>query len=439
MLRRIVRFVETNKLFKRKDKILVAVSGGLDSILLLHFLNLMEVNCAVAHCNFELRGKESDGDSDFVESIASDYGFPFHKINFDTKNIAKESSASIEMAARDLRYNWFSSLCEKYSYDFVAVGHHADDVSETFLINACRGTGIHGLTGIKAKMGNVIRPLLQFSRKELLLYAEKENIRFRNDSTNAETDYVRNKIRHQVLPVLEKINPSIRNTISDNIRNLLEVEKIYNAVIQKKKIEFIHEKNDSFYISVKKLLDFESPSSFLYEFLKDYGFHNREIYNIADSLNSISGKIFYSSSHQVLRDREYLILTEIKECDEKEYLLHEIEDISVPIKMKIKEYLLPENFKFSRNNNIVCLDFDKLTFPLLLRRWKEGDSFRPIGMKGRKKMSDFFIDQKFSLSEKENAWILTSKNKIVWLVGHRIDDSFKITNSTKKIIQFDLL
>ncbi|MDQ2178637.1 tRNA lysidine(34) synthetase TilS [Marinifilum sp. D714] len=439
MFRKLVRFVEEENLFYRDEKVLVAVSGGIDSVVLLHMLLKMEVNCAIAHCNFHLRGDESDGDFELVKNLGKQYNLPFYSKDFDTKAYADSNKLSIEMAARELRYEWFNKILELENYQYIAVGHHADDVAETVLINLVRGTGIHGLTGIKPKLGKIIRPLLPFTRKELEEFAEREGLNYREDSTNRETDFVRNKIRHQVIPVLEQINPAIRKTMSENVQRFKEVEQIYNDVIEENRLHLVFQRENQLLISIARLQELPSPSSHLFEILSPYGFHHRDVRMIAKSIDSISGKRFFSSTHQILRDRKYLILSELKENDSSEYLLEEKSGlIEFPIEMEASFIDRTANFKFPTNPEMACLDASKLKFPLKLRKWQKGDSFRPIGMKGNKKISDFFIDQKFSLQDKENTWLLISGDRIAWVVGYRLDDRFKITATTTKIFKLEL-
>ncbi|RUT73288.1 tRNA lysidine(34) synthetase TilS [Ancylomarina longa] len=439
MLRKIVRFIEEEKLFYRDEKLLVAVSGGVDSVVLLHLLKEMEVECSIAHCNFHLRGAESDGDFEFVKDLAEQYEMDFYAKDFDTKAYAEANKISIEMAARDLRYNWFAELCDVFHYRYIAVGHHADDVLETVFINLARGTGIHGLTGIKPKNDRIVRPLLSFTREQILGYAKENHLQYREDSTNQETDYVRNKIRHQVMPVLQEINPGIRHTMTENVQRFREVEQIYNAEIEKNRKNLVIQKEDSLLISIAGLKDVKAPVSHLYEIISPFGFHQRDVRNIVESIYSISGKRFYSATHEILRDREYLILSAIKEQDEKEYWMEE-SDVEVDIPVHFKCSFLQRNpgFKFSTDPMIATFDANLLQFPLKIRKWKEGDTFQPIGMKGKKKISDYFIDQKFSLQEKENTWLLLSGNRIIWIPGHRMDDRFKITDATTKIYRLEL-
>jgi len=439
MLRKLIRHIEKEELFKRSEKLLVAVSGGLDSVVLLHFLYKMEVNCVVAHCNFKLRDKDSDRDEIFVKDLAEKYNFPVHTIAFETAEYAKEKGISIEMAARDLRYDWFEKIRKESECSYILTAHHADDVIETVLINLTRGTGIHGLTGIKAKINRLVRPLLPFSRDELKAYAIDNQVEYREDYTNAQTDFVRNKIRHQIIPVLREINPSIQKTMYENVARFSDVDLIYNNEIINKRSNLIDQEEDRLLISLDELKKLPAQNSHLFELLKPYGFHSRDVANIIESLDSISGKIFFSDDFQILRDREYLVLSKKREKESGVFELQENDQVDVFDKrFNCQIYERPSDFKFSTNPQIACFDADKLSFPLKLRKWQEGDVFRPIGMKGRKKISDYFIDNKFSLTDKENAWLLVSGDDIVWLVGHRMDDRFKITKKTSNIYRIEI-
>jgi len=440
MLRKLIRHIEKEELFKRSEKLLVAVSGGLDSVVLLHFLYKMEVNCVVAHCNFKLRDKDSDGDEIFVKDLAEKYNFPVHTIAFETAEYAKEKGISIEMAARDLRYDWFEKIRKESECSYILTAHHADDVIETVLINLTRGTGIHGLTGIKAKMNRLARPLLPFSRDELKAYAIDNQIEYREDYTNAQTDFVRNKIRHQIIPVLLEINPSIQKTMYENVARFSDVDLIYNNEIINKRSNLIDQEEDRLLISLDELKKLPAQNSHLFELLRPYGFHSRDVANVIESLDSISGKVFFSDDFQILRDRQYLVLSKKREKETGVFELQENDQVDVFDKrFNCQIYERPSDFKFSTNPQIACFDADKLSFPLKLRKWQEGDVFRPIGMKGRKKVSDYFIDNKFSLTDKENAWLLVSGDDIVWLVGHRMDDRYKITKNTLSICEIRIV
>ncbi|MFT5750270.1 MAG: tRNA(Ile)-lysidine synthase [Ancylomarina sp.] len=440
MQRKLIRHIEKEELFGRNEKLLITVSGGLDSIALLHLMFKMEMDCVVAHCNFRLRGEDSEGDEAFVQKLAETYNYPFHSIAFDTTAFAEENHISIEMAARDLRYEWFEKIRQENKCKYILTAHHADDVIETVLINLARGTGIHGLTGIKAKKGHLVRPLLPFSREELKAYSIENELSFREDYTNAQTDFVRNKIRHQIIPVLQEINPSIQKTMNENVARFSDVELIYNNEIKEKKLSFVEEKDDQLLISVSELKSIPANNSHLFELLKPYGFHSRDVISITESLDAISGKLFYAEDYQILRDREYLILSKKVEKESGEYQLSENESIVISERrLNCSVFYKPSDFKFSTNPQIACFDSDKLKFPLKLRKWEEGDVFHPIGMNGRKKVSDYFIDNKFSLTEKENAWLLVSGKDIVWLVGHRMDDRYKIANKTQSICEIKII
>ena len=440
MLRKLIRHIEKEELFGRNEKLLIAVSGGLDSIALLHLLFKMEMDCVVAHCNFRLRGEDSEGDEAFVQKLASAYNYPFHSIAFDTTAFAEENHISIEMAARDLRYEWFEKIRQENGCKYILTAHHADDVIETVLINLARGTGIHGLTGIKAKKERLVRPLLPFSREELKVYTIENELSFREDYTNAQTDFVRNKIRHQIIPVLQEINPSIQKTMNENVVRFSDVELIYNNEISKMKLSFVEEKDDQLLISVSELKKIPANNSHLFELLKPYGFHSRDVISVIESLDAISGKLFYSEKYQILRDREYLILSKRVVKEGREYELKETGYIKLREKeINCETFERPSDFKFSTNPLIACFDAVKLNFPLKLRKWQEGDAFYPIGMKGRKKVSDYFIDNKFSLTDKENAWLLVSGNDIIWLLGHRMDDRYKIKKETKSICEVQIV
>ncbi|MFA8435189.1 MAG: tRNA lysidine(34) synthetase TilS [Marinifilaceae bacterium] len=438
MIRAFLKFIEEQELFYRDEKILLAVSGGVDSMVMLDLFYRAHVDCVIAHCNFNLRGEESDGDEALVIQKAEEYGFPVFVKCFATRNEAAANGISVEMAARDLRYNWFEELRMEQHCHYIAVAHHSDDVAETLLINLCRGTGIRGLTGIKAKAGKVVRPLLNFSRPQLEEYSRTHDLVYREDSTNAELDFVRNKIRNQVLPVLEEINPGIRQTMMENIRHFKEVEQIYLESVSKQKDDLVTAEGEQLKISISKLKALSAPATYLYEILSPYNFPSKDVRNIAKALDAISGKVFYSSSHRLIRDREFLLLQPLKNIEDREFLIRESDfELLEPIKFRIERFEKSSDFSFSRDKNICCLDAEKLQFPLILRKWKQGDSFQPIGMKGRKKISDFFIDQKFSLEQKENTWLLVSGEDIVWVVGHRMDDRYKITPQAQRICMIE--
>ena len=427
----IENYIDRLYLLKPKDKIIVGLSGGADSVALLHVLHNMGYTCLAAHCNFHLRGEESDRDEQFAADFTASLNLPFFKQDFDTRSFAKKQGISIEMAARDLRYQWFTELKEERRADVIAVAHHRDDSIETLLLNLIRGTGIKGLTGIQPRTGNLIRPLLCVSKKEILQYVHTKNLPFVTDSSNKEDKWMRNKIRLQVIPLLETFNPSVREAIVQTMDNLNETLKIYEPEINKA-IQIVYNKEKGS-ISIPLLKTFPSREAILFELLKNYGFPKEVIREIYASMDSQSGKIFQAQKYYLLKDREEFLLSPIIEEKEKEYLVQADEAfLENPIRLAISLQLNEPALEIDKNPHTACLDYDKLQFPLTLRKWKTGDRFIPLGMKNFQKVSDYFTTHKFSKIQKEKTWLLTSEEKIVWIVNHRIDDRYKIDNNTKK-------
>ena len=436
--------------FLKGKKLLVASSGGIDSMVLTHLLSKLDYQISLAHCNFHLRGKESDLDEAFVVQTAKSIQIPHHIISFDTKEYAKEKNISIQMAARDLRYTWFEKLLQKQDLDFLLTAHHADDNLETFLINFSRGTGLEGLTGIPAINNKIIRTLLPFSRKEIEQYAKENKISWREDQSNKETKYLRNKLRHELIPLLKELNPSLLESFNKTVDHLDGSNQLVKDRIKelKKEIEIKDGENSKFKIQNLELLN--NPKAYLYELLKDYGFTQWE--DVLSLLHAQTGKQVVSKTHRLLKHREYLIVSPLS-IESNQLKKHKIDDSTTNIKINNsldnkKDLLL--NFQQISNDenhipdikntspNIVIIDKDLLKFPLTVRKWDNGDYFYPFGLQGRKKLSKYFKDEKMSLLEKENIWLLCSKNEIVWVIGKRLDDRYKITNKTKKILKITL-
>jgi tRNA(Ile)-lysidine synthase len=424
-------FVIKNALLEKGDKTLITVSGGRDSVVLCELFYKAKFPFAIAHCNFQLRGKEANDDEIFVKKLASKYKVDFFSKRFETKTYSEKSKLSVQEAARVLRYEWFEEICNKNGFDFIATAHHKDDELETFFINLIRGTGIAGLHGILPKRGKIIRPLLFTGRAEIDVFVEKNKLQFREDSSNASDKYLRNKIRHKVLPLFEEMNPSFRNTLAEEIFRLSEVEKVYNHFIDVSKKQIL--KNNSISVSALKKSPFASV--LLYEVLKKYQFNSTVAEEIFSSLDSESGKQFFSSSYRLVKDRGNLIITKRNLAKEKDVfsVLKSFKSIAVPAKVGFSKVKNSTQFKIPKDNKIACLDFEKLNFPLKIRKWKEGDFFYPLGMKKKKKLSDFFIDIKLSLPEKENTWLLCSGGDIVYVLGKRIDERYKVGKETKSI------
>ncbi|MBN1597762.1 MAG: tRNA lysidine(34) synthetase TilS [Bacteroidales bacterium] len=435
MLERFLNYIATHKLIVTDSRVLLAVSGGIDSIVMAYIFNKTDFNFGIAHCNFKLRGIESDREQQFVGEYASKYNIEFYTANFNTKEFAKQNNLSIQMAARELRYKWFDSLAKEKNYNRIAIAHNRDDIIETFLINMARGTGLNGLTGIKVIQNNIIRPLLFASRKEIENFAKSKKIEYREDSSNLETKYYRNLIRHKIIPLFESMNPSFRDTIISETEVLQSTYKIYcNEIERLRKV--IKTKDGSFIkLSIPMIISLRIDAPVFFDILKPYGFNFPTVIDILNALNSEPGKKFYSDNYVLLKDRNELIIEELTvEKQGDEYFIDgNCSEIQVPLRLTFKTFGKKESFNIPDSNINIALDYDLLSFPLALRKWKEGDYFYPLGMKGRKKISDFFTDRKINRLEKVNTWILTSGKEIVWIVGHQIDDRFKISSSTKKI------
>jgi tRNA(Ile)-lysidine synthase len=431
--------------FLKNKNLLIAISGGIDSTVLTHLLHSLNYSISLAHCNFSLRGKESNKDELYVKELGKSLKIPTYTIQFETEKYAVENGLSTQMAARELRYNWFQEIAIKNSLDYVITAHHKDDVLETFLINLTRGTGIDGLTGIPEINGNIVRPLLPFSTNQILIYATKNKLNWREDESNVSTKYVRNKIRHKVIPFLKEINPNLLNTLSNTLENLRGSQQIIQDRIKNisEKIVSIH-KNEM-HFNIEELKKLSNPKVYLYELLKEYNF--TEWSDVTDLLDAQSGKQVFSETHRLLKDRAVLILSEIS--DQEVQTIFEIPEntlkIKQPIKLKFKTIDIPFETKNHQNKvfeelifddiNTISIDYDKIKFPLIIRKWQKGDYFYPIGFVGKKKLSKYFKDSKMSLIDKENTWLLCSNNDIIWVIGKRLDDRFKVTKTTSKVLK----
>lgn len=438
----LLSYIQQEDLFSTKDKILLTVSGGIDSVVLCDLFHTANLSFAIAHCNFQLRATESDGDEQFVKELATKYKVPFHHIRFDTDAYVKKNKVSVQVAARELRYEWFEKIRIEHQYTYIATAHHQGDVIETFFINLIRGTGISGLRSIVPKQGKIIRPLLFATKKDILTYAEKNKIAYHEDSSNASDKYLRNKIRHHLIPVLNELSPTAEASISHSIEKLRDAEFIYKEAMEDVRSKICTSKGASIYISIAELKKLNPIATYLYELLNPYGFNGATATDIIKVLSGESGKQFLSATHRLIKDRDFLILEPITTSDAKEEYMIEKDQVE----FKIPGSDLHLHFQFSQPEHtiptaaaIAAIDLDKLHFPLTIRKWKTADAFYPLGMKGKKKLSDFFIDKKLSLAEKENIWLLCSDEKIVWVIGMRLDDQFKVTDKTKKIVQVFLL
>ena len=434
MQSRFIDFIRKNHLASENDNILLGVSGGIDSMVMLSLFHKSGFNFAVAHCNFSLRGEESDGDEELVVYECLEKEHKLHKTRFDTQKYAIENKLSIQVAARNLRYDWFKNLAKDYGYTKIAIAHNRDDVTETVLINLTRGTGIKGLCGIKAVHGNIIRPLLFASRDEIVRYAALNDVKYRNDSSNSTVKYARNRIRHNVIPELEVINPSAKASIALSAQHIQEGWNLVESYLLKLREILVKDEVDVKYISIEGLKKEPYHKLFLLEELNSYGFTPETIEQVADSINRQPGKVFFSHSHKIVRDREFLILSKITNQDET--LINISADtqlVEYPLRITFSQIENSTTFQIPKDPRIAAIDLDKIQFPVTIRHWQPGDKFVPIGMNGYKKVSDFLIDQKYSLNDKEKVLVMESGNDIIWIVGVRIDDRYKITDQTKRI------
>ena len=433
MLYQIGSYIDRHDLLRTGDTVIVGLSGGADSVALLYCLAQLNYSCIAAHCNFLLRGDESDQDEAFAQQIAGSLHIPFYHKDFDTIGYAEQQHISVEMAARELRYEWFEELRMLHKAHAIAVAHHQDDSVETVLLNLIRGTGIRGLTGIRPKRDFVVRPFLETTRHEILGWLGQQGITYRTDSSNLSDEYTRNYIRLHLLPMMEILNPSVKQAIARTTGHLSEVEAIYSDFIEKECQRLMDEQRR---ISISDLMQSVAPQTVLYELLRPYGFTRCVSESVYHSLSGEAGKIFYApdSDCQIVKDRDFLLLTEKQTKEATVYTIHANDSIETPIRLKTQKNRKTNDFQIDKSKTIASFDFDKLIFPLTMRTWRKGDWFVPFGMKGRKKMSDYFNDRKFDRNRKEQTWLLCSGSDIIWLIGERTDDRYKIDKSTKNIL-----
>lgn len=432
-MRDVVRaYIEKYRLLTESRPVLVGVSGGADSIALLTLLVESGYSCIAAHCNFHLRGDESLRDERFVREYARKLNVPFLMTDFDTQTYAADHHLSIEMAARELRYAWFEEQRVATGAQAIAVAHHRDDNVETLLMNLVRGTGIRGMAGIRPKNGFVVRPLLAVSREAILDWLAKRGLTYVTDSTNLSDAYTRNFIRLRVLPLLQEINPSVKEAIARTSEHLSAAEAVYLHIVEEARCT-VFEQADR--LSIAALMRYPSPDAILYELLKVYNFTRPVVEDIFFSLTKDSGKTFFSPTHRLLKDRDYLFLSPLVKEDIGEYTLTGDAGVwSGPVELFFEKIVFTKDFRIRKEKHIAYFDADKLTFPLTLRRWKVGDWFVPFGMKGRKKVSDYFSDHKFSRFDKEQAWLLCSGEAVIWIVGERSDNRFCLDKTTKSVL-----
>ncbi len=452
-------------LFSPKDKLLLAVSGGVDSVVMCELCKQAGYNFIIAHCNFQLRGEESERDEQFVKELGKKYNTEVVVKKFDTEKYATENKISIQEAARELRYGWFAELvnsqlsivnsepvetpnhhsplpAEALAKAGVSIhlltAHHADDNNETVLMNFFRGTGLHGLTGIPVSAGYIRRPLLGFSKEQLLEFAKENKLKFMEDSSNQSSKYTRNFFRNEIIPAIGKVYPQVKENLQDNINRFKEIEKLYLFSLGELKKKICKQRGSEVHVPVKQLMAFNNRA-LIYEIITPYDFHEKQVDEVIKLADSESGKYIQSpsGSYRIIKHRHWFIISSVSPAESGNIIIEkgdkEIIFSEGKLWIELTSYQQP-----ATSNNIACLDLKEIIFPLLLRKWKTGDYFYPLGMKKKKKLSRFLIDNKLSRSEKEKLWVIESNLRIIWVVGHRIDDRFKVTEKTKQVLQFSL-
>ncbi|MDB5031881.1 MAG: tilS [Mucilaginibacter sp.] len=432
-------FIEQNNLFERDCTLLAAVSGGMDSVVMVHLLKSSGYNFSIAHCNFQLRGDEASADQEFCKQLAVQNNAPFHTINFDTRQYANDNKISIQMAARELRYQWFEQIRQQNNYTTIALAHHQNDAIETILLNLVRGTGIAGLHGILPKNGSLVRPLLFLGRDEIYNIIKAEGIKYVEDSSNSSVKYARNKLRHEVIPKLKELNPALEHTFENNLKHFRDMEILLEVRLDELKKELLIINGDEIHLPLADVKKLNPQRLLLFKLLQEYGFNETAIDDLISSLNKHSGKVFEAAGHILILDRDKIILTK------RNITRHESASIAASDHTinygRYKLTLLHDDTPLIIKDNplAVSVDAEKLVYPLSMRSWQRGDSFCPLGMKTHKKLSDFFIGLKIPLHEKGEIPLLINGNgEIIWIGGYRPDDRYKVTNNTKKVIIFEL-
>ena len=450
LLRRFMAYIQQHDLFQAKDTLLLAVSGGIDSVVLCELCRQAGYHFFIAHCNFQLRGAESMRDEDFVKQLAKKYGVEIFVKRFDTKAYAQQHKCSIQVAARELRYDWFKELKPTR----IVTAHHADDNIETVLMNFFKGTGLAGLRGILPRQGMIVRPLLFATKESIRQFASDNQLQWVEDSSNAEDAYTRNDIRHNLLPLLKDIYPQVTSNLAANIERFRDIEILYRQKIDDTLKKLVEKKNGELHIPILKLQKTNAASTILYEVIHPFGFTSKQVEEVMHLLQSETGKYVVSSTHRILKNRNWLIIAPLRSAEVSHILVEEAETALqfAGGRLQLSKEKVKASKQFIGTNegeilpklrqspgNLALLDAALVTFPLILRKWKPGDYFYPLGMRKKKKLARFFIDQKLSATDKEKVWVLEMDKKIIWIVGMRIDDRFKVTDSTSGILKIELI
>jgi len=436
---RFVNFIEQNALFAPGTKVLAAVSGGTDSVLMSHLLKAAGINFGIAHCNFQLRGDEALRDQEFCQNLALKLRVPFHTINFDTTPYAAANKISIQMAARDLRYQWFDTLSRQHGYQSIALAHHQNDTIETILLNLTRGTGIAGLHGILPKNGALVRPLLFLTRDEINKIVADDKLDFVEDSSNASAKYARNKIRLEVIPRLKELNPSIEKTFENNLKHFRDLELLLANEVAGLQKTIVCQNADETFLLVADVKKLNPARLLLFKLLQEYGFNETTVDDVLSVLDKHPGRIFESAGFLLVLDRDKLIIRQ-KQAEAPEAVTISVNEHEVHFGAYKLNLLHDDSPLIVKDNTLATsVDAGLLVYPLTVRAWHQGDYFIPMGMKGRKKLSDYFINQKLSLHQKKEVPLLVNGNgDIIWVGGYRVDERYKVNNNTKKVTIFEL-
>jgi tRNA(Ile)-lysidine synthase len=434
-------YIDRERLFTAGDKILLAVSGGVDSVVMAHLFHMAGYSFAIAHCNFQLRGEESDRDEQFVSQLGVQYNVPVFNTRFDTHAYVSMHRVSVQVAARELRYRWLEETRAMHGCSFIATAHHMHDNVETVLMNFCKGTGLAGLHGILPRQGLIIRPLLFAQKEAILEYAGKHSLSFVEDSSNITDKYTRNFFRHHVIPPIQEAYPGAVQHMATTIERIREAELLYQEALSRHKKRLLEQKGNTFMVPVLKLQKTTPLHTVAYELFREFGVTPAQVGQVLELLDSESGRYVATPTHRIIRNRQWLLITP-QEQQKADVIVIEKEQVHVHtagghLKLRTQERAALGSIPAAAH--LACLDSRHVRYPLILRRWKQGDYFYPLGMNKKKKLSRFFIDQKLSLPQKENAWVLESAKRIVWIVGMRIDDRFKITDSTKEVLCLEMV
>jgi tRNA(Ile)-lysidine synthase len=432
-------FIDQNGLFEPNGTLLAAVSGGMDSVLMVQLLKSSGYKFAIAHCNFQLRGAEADADQQFCKALAQQHNVPFHSINFDTQHYATNNKISIQMAARDLRYSWFEQLKQQHNYTAIALAHHQNDSIETILLNLVRGTGIAGMHGILPKNGSLVRPLLFLTREEIEKLIRQNNYSYVEDSSNASVKYARNKIRHEVIPKLQELNPNLESTFENNLKHFRDLETLLELRLAELRKELLIYQGYDIHLQLDVVKALNPKRLLLFKLLQEFGFNETAVDDLISALNKHSGKVFEAANFKLILDRDRLIITQKSNLQVEPVVMADT-DHSINYGNYKLTVLHDDTPLIIKDNPLaVSVDADKLVYPLTVRAWQQSDVFYPLGMKTRKKLSDFFIGLKIPLHEKSKIPLLINGNgQIIWISGHRLDDRYKVSKNTKKVTIFEL-